>query len=472
MSNSNLRTNPNFEKRLSVQVESSARTLTTIAPQLVTIEEIESVIEGNRAAVDRGYFLPNEDEQVREMFSRYLRTRAALLLVLEDLRPFVLKELESHQPKYPEPFLIAFCTACLLMRSGRFLIDTFRGQKVIWRKLDEAEPRYGIPARQFTHVYKSLTSVRNNLIFSDAVKHYEKHKSDLDALKSNEALEPIVELLHQKIFTLDDSKTLLAQNWLKYRLHSFLRRNRAGFKGVTFELFKLSGSLIAELRMKWKRKRVTPAVQQKIARLLEPGDVIITRHDDAASNLFLPGFWPHGALYIGTQAERRALDTNGKTWDHEQCAPPNSVLEARKDGVLFRPLHDTLGVDACVVLRPKLNSETMLKAISRAMLHQGKRYDFEFDFRRSDKLVCTEVIYRAFHGIGGIEFKLKARAGRLCLSAEDLLDYALEGKYFDVIMVYGANGNRFVTGKPALSTLAKSYRKAPPGKLKQHLNQP
>ena len=443
--------------KLRELIEGSARALTTIAPTLVTVPEIEAVSEQNKPAVERGYFLPDEDEQIRNLFSRYLTTRAALNSILDDLRPHALTELKRAQPRHPEVFLVSFCTAVLLFRSGRYLIDQFRKQKVVWRKLDEAEPRYGIPRKQFTKVYKSLTSVRNNLIFKDAVRYYHANQTQLQELQSDPVLKPVLELLRQKDDLPNSSTEAFLKKRLKYRLHSFIRRHHSGFKNVTFGLFKVSGSLIAELRLKWKRKRVTPGVQRKLAKLLQPGDVIITRHDDAASNLFLPGFWPHGALFVGTQDQRQALDPSGQTW-RDKCTANNCVLEARKDGVLFRPLDDTLAVDACVVVRPRLEPQQIVEAITRAMTHQGKCYDFEFDFRRSDKLVCTEVIYRAYHGIGEMEFELKKRTGRVCLSAEDILDYAVAGKFFEVQAVYGANGNKFVTGQRAVETLLASYR--------------
>ena len=440
-------------------VEGSARALTTVGPLLPTEESVHAVIEQLSDARQRGYFLPDEDELARTKFSNYLTTRAALQSVLFDLRPFVLAEMRNSAPRHPEVFLLAFCTACMLIRSGRFLVDTFRNEQFFWRKLDEAEPRYGIPRKQFTKIYRSLSSPRNMMIFREAVRYFEQNKDDIFALESDPTLKPVVDLLRGELPFIENKILSYADKQMKYRIHSLLRRHHSGFKKVTFGLFQVSGSLISEIRLKWKRKRVTPGVQRKLARMLQPGDVIITRHDDAASNLFLPGFWPHGALYIGTEDERKMIDESGATWQRHPCSPPNCVLEARKDGVLFRPLHDTLNVDACVVLRPKLPIDQIRDAIARAMTHHGKPYDFEFDFRRTDRLVCTEVIYRAYHGIGNVEFELKTRTGRVCLSAEDLLDSAVENKFFDLVALYGSNGNRFVTGDRALQMLVSSYRK-------------
>ena len=70
------------ETELDDHIEGSARALTTIAPLLPTLQSVQSLIEQSAQASSRGYFLPNEDEQVRLMFSHYLTTRAALVSVL------------------------------------------------------------------------------------------------------------------------------------------------------------------------------------------------------------------------------------------------------------------------------------------------------------------------------------------------------------------------------------------------------
>ena len=197
-----------------------------------------------------------------------------------------------------------------------------------------------------------------------------------------------------------------------------------------------TASEIADL----KNKSVTDDVRASIAAFLQPGDVIITRHAKALTNLFIPGFWPHSALYIGTreQAMNSGIDISASVdslWKGDIC-----VLEARKDGVRLRPLTDTLSVDKFVVLRPNLDPVTIVQAIGRALLHQGKMYNFDFDFFNSDRVVCTELIYRAYDGLGGLNIPLLERAGRKTLSAEDLLDFALDTSTLDPVAIFGVEG--------------------------------
>ncbi len=430
---------------IEVRIESAARTLTTIGPLMPNEQSLATEIQDATAATARGYFLPDEDERIRTSFAKYLRVRQALHETLEDLRPLVLKKQSVPAQQQPRVFAVSFCTACLLVRSGRFLVDTFRKNNVVRRMLDEPEPRFGIPRKQFTAIYKSLASPRNIWIFLSGIRLAQESSDQLQDLKSDPVVGPVIHMLDEEQPWIEDSKRYYAKASAKYRWYSFRRRHHSGYRNVSFALFRLSGSLIAELRNHWKRKRVTPGVRRKISKLLQPGDVLITRHDDATSNIFLPGFWPHAALHIGSSEQRQTLGVEMDEDRRARSADPVRFLEARKDGVLFRPLEDTLNVDCCAVLRPQLEPDQIAAALSKAATHEGKSYDFEFDFRRAHKLVCTEVVYRGFHGIGAIEFELSKRAGRLCLAAEDLIDLAIEGRWFEPVCVYGVSGNRFCT---------------------------
>lgn len=70
-------------------------------------------------------------------------------------------------------------------------------------------------------------------------------------------------------------------------------------------------------------------IQRGEFRPAEDGDVIITRHVTALTNLFIPGFWPHAALYVSTREQRTAAKftfdpTKEQLWTDDHC-----VLEAR-----------------------------------------------------------------------------------------------------------------------------------------------
>ena len=105
--------------------------------------------------------------------------------------------------------------------------------------------------------------------------------------------------------------------------------------------------------------------------------------------------------------------------------------------MLFRPMEDTLQVDAFMVLRPKLGPGEVAEALARAMSHEGKLYDFSFDFCMADRLACTELIYRGYHRVGGVSFELNRHSGRSCMTAEDLIEQALRSGAFEKVLDYG-----------------------------------
>jgi hypothetical protein len=182
------------------------------------------------------------------------------------------------------------------------------------------------------------------------------------------------------------------------------------------ELFSRIASDISTLPT--HRPGLPPAVRERLLGMLQRGDVMVVRKEHALTNYFLPGYWPHAAMYLGDGV----------------------VLESMKDGVWRRPIDSPFASDAIAVLRPALDASLIDEAIARGLTHEGKPYDFDFDFTRSDRMVCTEVVYRSYEGLGGLAFALTPRAGRMTLSAEDLLGMALAGSGFAPLAVYVRDG--------------------------------
>ena len=191
----------------------------------------------------------------------------------------------------------------------------------------------------------------------------------------------------------------------------------------------------------------------------------MVRKEHAATNYFLPGFWPHAALYIG---EGKSLEELGlaahENWKDRwgrlldvDGDEPRRVLEAMADGVWIRSVQSPLKSDAIAVVRPMLSDGDLVTALGRGMFHEGKQYDFDFDFTRSDKLVCSEVIYRTYEGVGGIEFNLTSRAGRLTLASEDILDLAIDRRGFEPVAVFApTHGEGMAVGAGAEALLKKT----------------
>lgn len=408
---------------------------------LPTPADMEKLLSDSQAAEARGYYNPIEDERLRDVYARYLAIRVTLWEVVQAL-PDPAKQVQRDPENASEAdwqgFSIAFCAAELIVRTGEYLIDLARHRPIIWRKLDEADQRYTLPRKSFTRLYRQLTSAFRMRGFYRACDVFDRHRERVMQVAPPE--------IANILLTLNLPTASRGDHLRRYRRfvrHSVKRRHISAGKNIIFSVFEMMGSDIADLKIPFVKparapKRVTPDVIATLREKLQPGDVFVTRHDDAMSNVFLPGFWPHSALWLG--------------------AEDADILEAKKDGVLLRDLEETLQVDAFTVIRPKLDPTQIETALTRGRSHAGKQYDFIFDFRTTDRLVCTEVIYRTYHGIGGIDFSLIQQAGRHCLSAEELLNQGVGNDWFEVVALYGISGNDLIFGDAAKAKLKASFQ--------------
>ncbi len=434
------------------------RTITSALGALPGHSWLAKMKEDSLKAKKRGYYDPDEDERLREVFAQYLSVRFVLLESLEKLL-FELswKRLMMGSLSDQKTFLRCLLMASTATRYGLDLVDLARVARVTWKKLDEAEPRFGIERKTFTKIYQRVTHPHQQWRLRIAWKFFRSQRFRFQgALESSEMLEllPLIEEEQEFFFR---KKRLILWRRILYRLFSLHRRPYSSFRMVSFHLFRASGSLIADLKQPHVKapgegKRVTEEVKGELLSILEPGDVVITRHDDALSNLFLPGFWPHAALYLGSSVQREALGL--EISEPEQTKEAGALfLESKKDGVKIRPLRETLEVDACLVLRPKAGEGALLQCLEKALTHAGKRYDFLFDFRQADRLACTAVIYRTYHGLEGAYFQLNHQSGRLALSAEDLIRQLRSEFGFELRGIFGVEGSKWVEGELACNQL-------------------
>jgi hypothetical protein len=198
--------------------------------------------------------------------------------------------------------------------------------------------------------------------------------------------------------------------------------------------------------------RITPGQIAALAPVLEAGDILLVRREGYVSNIGIPGFWPHAALYVGTPDERRGLgqDPDVRAWVRDRGEPTGDlerllqasyprayarslasnpgarprVLEALSDGVVFTTLEHAADADHLAVLRPRVPPVEKALALVRAFGYAGRPYDFDFDFRTDAALVCSELVYKAYEpgpGRRGLRLPLVEVLGRPVLPPNELV---------------------------------------------------
>ncbi len=197
--------------------------------------------------------------------------------------------------------------------------------------------------------------------------------------------------------------------------------------------------------------------------MLEPGDILLQRREGYLSNLGIPGFFTHSAMYTGSLDELDeyfALESykrfNGSISNYLKNNYPDvfieksklnpdgyqqATVEATGEGVVLKPIEISGNADHMAALRPKLNKDDKLQAILYAFENFGKAYDYDFNFRTEQRLGCSELIYKAYQSTSakhGLSYTLGEVAGRWMLTPNDIaMNFAAnhnqENQQFDFI---------------------------------------
>jgi len=246
--------------------------------------------------------------------------------------------------------------------------------------------------------------------------------------------------------------------------------------------------------LRLKRSLVNQKQIKEIQSLLKPGDILLERREWYLSNIGLPGYWPHAALYIGTPQERMAYFNDktvasyyakhkGSFDDYLKTRYPKAyqiglipqehhhiprVLEAISEGVSFTTLEHSVDADSVVILRPRLSKLEKAMAIERAFHYSGRPYDFNFDFLTDAELVCTELVYKAYEpkqNYTGLTFPLQEIVGRKVTTANDIArmfdeEYGTSKQQLDFIAFYDGHEWQKKAIRSDVNTFRESWKRS------------
>ena len=451
-------------------ITSGARTVIGIADHFEHLKQAATTLFETSSATERGYFTPSEDERVRQLLISYWQSRNALIELVVTLHQASPQRGTSQNERLSvddraAAFLVAWSGALVLVDAARFLRYNCEDRPIVLKKLNEPEPHFGIPAGTYDKIQASLTSPVHAWHLYHARGYWTANQRYLAELVAGTSVEPLIEIAQELFAKHDTDLQQYAAGRMRTRTVQAKTTGRDLVGRAMYGLQKTVSRLISGKFTHIGHKPQLPSeIADKVRTLLRPGDVFVNRKEHAITNYFLPGFWPHAAFYIGRTDQleqmgiadhphgqprwRRLLDCDGP------CS--GRVVEALKDGVRIRSLASPFAADAITVIRPRLPAEVITEAITRALFHDGKPYDFDFDLTRSDRLVCTEVVYRSFEGLAGVNFSLTDRAGRKTLAAEDLLKMALTEQHFEVVAAYAPGYSSGVVTESAAADVLRA----------------
>jgi len=379
-----------------------------------------------------------EKEKLLELWSVYLD----YVLELEKLKEVHKHFYQINYLKYSKlnlrSFLIGYSAFITNHKHALLLQNLIGNNKFMEVLLNEERIDFSIPKDAYFYIKQGNTHPETLIQLNAGY-------ANLQFLKSTKKLTTKTE---EYLITYSDNGYKDAYKIGGKTPERFVQNPADYFEKKTFNAwfpFQVAGSKgISMVRTALRENFITVEQIQEIRKELEPGDIVLQRRNWYLTNIGLPGFWPHSAMFIGSLDEMDSYFKDISLLEEISASEyikrnyPNiynelkkkdadgyllSVIESKRPGVILKSLEDSATADYLSVLRPKISKEDKFKAILISFDFYGRPYDFNFDFITDNEVVCSELVYKAYipkKDKEGINFELIKKAGRLVLPPNDI----------------------------------------------------
>jgi hypothetical protein len=415
---------------------------------LTASDRLERDVLANDAMFQRDEDAPVERAVALHLFDRAMDLQSAANGITRFHMGFVHVDPLSEPARHARHFALAHHAYFRRLSLGMGLCHRAMGKGALDVLLDEGSPEVGIGPGQWTRFKWNVLHVEHISRAVAARQHrklIERLLDDDDAATAQD-VRPLLAQLDLEWATLrryltDDAPGLLFDNALELLKgvgHALLlpvQTEVAGWLGDT-RVHRDGEALISSAQ-----------IQDAIART-RPGDLLFERRNWYLSNIGLPGFWPHAAMWLGTPVELSAsLDDDPsvraaysgafteflrgaypEAWESfatvDEGGHARRVIEAVSEGVVFASAEHTLHADYAAALRPLRSALSVARSIEQAFAYWGRPYDYDFDFFSDQAIVCSELVYKSWEprpGIEGIAFPLESVLGRRTLPPNSMI---------------------------------------------------
>jgi Permuted papain-like amidase enzyme, YaeF/YiiX, C92 family len=378
-------------------------------------------------------------------------------------------------------FKVSLAASLLLLDNFAIGLKPYLNNKILRRSLlyDTPDSQWYI-RKNIKHIWLNYEKYHQSSKLIHAVEIYHKIPKPTEGTEGEDfSLDPLTQELDTMI-----------EESLTYRE---LKRNPGG-KGLLQRIYDKARTVARRPRDKWFRIRFhttrllskgfgnsTAAVKFRDGKLkhlsrvehddlisqMKPLDILLEKTPFRLTDKFIPGYYGHIGIWIGTERELREAGVWNELPHYYKMAqerysyegPPfqetirqgGHIVEALRSGVEINTLRHFLNIDDLVVLRvtecPKgsprsricLTSRQKHESLLEVFKQIGKNYDFNFNVNTETEIVCSELAYRTFFDI---DFQTTKIMGKHSISPEQVLlrGDSEDDPFYPVMMYF--NGKR------------------------------
>lgn len=371
-----------------------------------------------------------EQVVLQDQWQRFIELMFELEIFKEEYKGFHQLDVSSRGDDHAAAFLVAYSAHVAQYRHMLTFTRLFDANTSIVNMLNEAVPTKAIPANMYTQLKLHLTNPKDILRLNAGRAYLYLIEDKIPAESTG------IFTLKSQLADIDGSLLQFPRLIVQHPFEFFEKNASITWMPIQKNI-ALQLSYIRGVRRDYF---IQPSMIKKYQPLLEPMDILLERRNWHATNVGIPGFWPHIAVYLGTLQELDSYFTDlemlqgASVSTYLQNTHPNiyeqmltldeqgyayRVIESKRPGVLLFSLEESANADSVAAIRPKLTKQQKFAAMLETLSHYGKPYDYNFDFATSEALVCSELAYRALHMRGPIVFEPKFNNGRLLVSPNE-----------------------------------------------------
>lgn len=286
-----------------------------------------------------------------------------------------------------------------------------------------------------------VDAIQDQVPVAGALGYFEAHRREAGEIAAASKPVDYLELSIEQSPSYPRLRDSVLHEVLGYRLVDRVRRGM----GDMLEAFRdaatggtgmLVGNALGMVESRKGRMIDDDAALASLSAILQPGDILLEKTPFRLTDRFIPGYWGHAAMWLGSADQLAQLGL----WEHPVVARHHaaiqagrSVAEALRPGVQLNSLQDFLNIDDLVVLRFAAERADLRDSLVSTLEQIGKPYDFNYDINTTDRITCTQLVYLTYPEIDWTGDRL---AGRHETSPDNIAVQALRDGPLQIVTLY------------------------------------